>query len=98
MTQQVKDLALSLLWLLSLLWHGFNPWSGNFPTPRQKPKEKKKKSNYMTAKWPGLELREGSEQGAGMAGLFGVMAMFSILILVGFHDWPKLIDLYTSNE
>ena len=69
-----------------------------FPHASGTAKGKKKKSNYMTAKWPGLELREGSEQGAGMAGLFGVMAMFSILILVGFHDWPKLIDLYTSNE
>ena len=26
----VKDLALSLLWLESLLWHRFNPWPGNF--------------------------------------------------------------------
>ena len=26
MAQQVKDLALSLLWLRSQQWHGFNPW------------------------------------------------------------------------
>ena len=26
----VKDVALSLLWLGSLLWHGFDPWPGNF--------------------------------------------------------------------
>ena len=26
----VKDLELSLLWLGSLLWHGFNPWPRNF--------------------------------------------------------------------
>ena len=31
--QWVKGLALSLLWLRSLLWHGFNPWSGNFCMP-----------------------------------------------------------------
>ena len=29
--QWVKDLALSLLWLCLLLWHGFIPWPGNFP-------------------------------------------------------------------
>ena len=28
--QQVEDLVLLLLWLRSLLWHGFNPWPGNF--------------------------------------------------------------------
>ena len=28
--QWVKDLALSLQWLGSLLWHGFNPWLRNF--------------------------------------------------------------------
>ena len=27
--QQVEDLALSLLWLRLLLWHGFKPWPGN---------------------------------------------------------------------
>ena len=30
MSQQVKDLALSLLWLWLLLKRGFNPWPGNF--------------------------------------------------------------------
>ena len=31
--QQVKDLVLSsLLWLWLLLWHGFDPWPGNFHT------------------------------------------------------------------
>ena len=24
--QRVKDLVLSLLWLRSLVWHGFDPW------------------------------------------------------------------------
>ena len=28
--QWVKDSALSLLWLRSLLWHRFDPWPGNF--------------------------------------------------------------------
>ena len=27
--QQVKDLALSLLWLRLLVWHGFYPWQEN---------------------------------------------------------------------
>ena len=26
----VKDLVLSLQWLRSLLWHGFDPWPMNF--------------------------------------------------------------------
>ena len=26
----IEDLALSLLWLRALLWHGFHPWPGNF--------------------------------------------------------------------
>ena len=30
MAQQVKDGALSLLWLGSLLWHRFDPWPRNF--------------------------------------------------------------------
>ena len=29
----VKDPALSLLWLLLQLWHGFNPWPRNFYMP-----------------------------------------------------------------
>ena len=30
MAQRVKELALSLQQLESLLWHGLNPWPGNF--------------------------------------------------------------------
>ena len=30
---QVKDPALSLLWLGWLLWYRFNPWPGNFHMP-----------------------------------------------------------------
>ena len=39
---QVKDLALSLLWLRLLLWHGFDPWPRNFHMPWVLPKKKKK--------------------------------------------------------
>ena len=38
--QQVKDLALSLQWLWSLLWHGFDPWPRNFHMPQVWPKIK----------------------------------------------------------
>ena len=31
MAQKVKDPALSLQWLGSLLWHGFNPWPWELP-------------------------------------------------------------------
>ena len=48
----VKDLALSLLWLRSLLWWGFDPWPGNFCMPwawQKKKKKKKKKRAEETA-------------------------------------------------
>ena len=34
MAQQVKELALSLLWTCLQLWHGFDPWPKNFQMPR----------------------------------------------------------------
>ena len=54
MAQRVKDLALSQWQLGLLLWHGFNPLSGNFHMarvwPKRKKKEKKKRStlHYVT--------------------------------------------------
>ena len=42
MVQQVKDPALSLLWLASLLWRGFSPWPGNFHMLWVQPKRKNK--------------------------------------------------------
>ena len=33
MAQWVGNLALSLLWLLIHLWHGFDPWPGSFCMP-----------------------------------------------------------------
>ena len=42
----VKDLALSLLWLRSLLWCGFDPWPGHFSMAQAQPKKKKKKGAY----------------------------------------------------
>ena len=39
-SQWVKDLALSLLWLWLLLWFGFDPWPGNFHMPQMQPKKK----------------------------------------------------------
>ena len=48
MAQQVKDPALSLLGLGSLLWCGFHPWPGNFHMPWAQPKRTKerKKNQY----------------------------------------------------
>ena len=43
--QQLKDLALSLLWLESLPWYGFDPWPWNFHMPQEQPKKKKKKNH-----------------------------------------------------
>ena len=51
MAQQVKDPALSLLWLWLQLWRWFDPWPGNFHMPQgwQKKKKKKKKSRISLA-------------------------------------------------
>ena len=38
-TQQVKNLALSLQQLGSLLWHGFDPWPGKFFMLQAQPKK-----------------------------------------------------------
>ena len=40
--QWVKDMALSLEWLGSLLWLGFDPWPRNFHVSQAWPKKKKK--------------------------------------------------------
>ena len=36
--QRLKDLALLLQWLQSLLWYRFDPWPGNFHMPQVQPK------------------------------------------------------------
>ena len=41
----IKDLELSLLWLRSLLWHGFDPWPENFCMPQLWKEPKKLKNN-----------------------------------------------------
>ena len=42
MAQQVKDLALSLQGLRSLLWHEFHPWPENLQVLSMQAKKKKK--------------------------------------------------------
>ena len=49
--QRVKDLALSLLCVWSLLWHGFNPQLENVCMPRVQ--EKKKERKEMVESGPG---------------------------------------------
>ena len=63
MGQKVKGLALALRGFGLLLWHSFDPWTGNFHTLCVQSEEKKKK------KKSGL-FREGSEgrgPGKGLA-------------------------------
>ena len=43
----VKDPALSLQCLRLLLWHRFEPWSGDFYMPKAWPKRKKKEGTCM---------------------------------------------------
>ena len=58
MPQRVKDLALSLQQLQLLLWGGFDPWLRNFPMPRARQKEKKKKEmQFLPPDGPQVELR-----------------------------------------
>ena len=40
MAQQVKVPVLSLQWLGSLLWQGFDSWPRNFHLPQARPKKK----------------------------------------------------------
>ena len=56
--QQVKDLVLSLQWLRSLLWHGFNPWPGNFHMLQVQPKKKKKNEGKIKTFLHKQKLRE----------------------------------------
>ena len=39
--QQAKDLALSLQWPRTLLWHGFDPWLVNLHKPLAQPNKTK---------------------------------------------------------
>ena len=43
--QRVKDPSLWMQWLGSLLWHGFESWSGNFHMPQARPKQTKRAQN-----------------------------------------------------
>ena len=45
MAQQVKDLALSLLQLGLLLWHGFDPWPWELPHATGEAKKELKKAS-----------------------------------------------------
>ena len=47
MSQQIKDTALSLLWIWLLLWLGSHPWPRNLYMPWAEQKEKKKKKVYI---------------------------------------------------
>ena len=47
MTYWVKDLALSLQWLILLMWRGFDPWPRNFHMLQAWPKEKNKEKEKI---------------------------------------------------
>ena len=47
MAQSVKDPALSLQQLQSLLWCRSDPWPGNFCVPQVQPKKKNKKQTNV---------------------------------------------------
>ena len=62
--QWFKDLALSLLWLRSLLWHRVDPWPGNFYMPQVWPKKKKKRERD-TLETNARGVQDGAGEGAG---------------------------------
>ena len=47
MVQQIKDPALSLLWVRSLLWHEFDTWPRELPHAIDVPPQKKVKRMKM---------------------------------------------------
>ena len=55
-TQWVKDLALSLQRLRSLLWQGLGPWPGTLHMPHVQPKERERKKERDMYKLPPLLL------------------------------------------
>ena len=65
MTQWIKDLTLSLLWLRLLLWRRFNPWPRNFHTPWVQPKQanKKKKVKRELTEWEKIFANKATDKG-----------------------------------
>ena len=59
MAQWVKDPMLSLQPLRSLLWHGFNPWSGNFHLAWAQSKKQKMKKEKRQEEEEDEEEEEG---------------------------------------
>ena len=57
MVQQVKNSALSLLWLWVLLWCKFDPWSGNSPCHGCGQKKKKNKLSPKLAEGRRQQIR-----------------------------------------
>uniref|UniRef100_A0A8D1ZI69 Acyl-CoA thioesterase 11 n=1 Tax=Sus scrofa TaxID=9823 RepID=A0A8D1ZI69_PIG len=55
--QWVKDLASSLQWLSSLLWHGFDPWPGNLSMLHAWPKKKKEEGESLCKEMQFLKLQ-----------------------------------------
>ena len=53
---------LSLQWLRSLLWHGFDPWPGNFCMSQEQPKEGRKERR-KEGKKERERRREGGKEG-----------------------------------
>ena len=71
MAQQVKDLALLLLWLGSLMWRRFNPWPRNFHMPHIWTKQKVKNTSPERARGAETERRRpvwGAQRASGRAG------------------------------
>ena len=51
MAQQVKDAALPLQWLGSLLWCGFLPWPRNFQMPWTLPSKRRGRGEEDGSSW-----------------------------------------------
>ena len=73
MSQGVKDLALSLLWLWLLLWHGFDPWPGNFCMLWTWPRTKKTQNKTQLFRFPFLPEAQGPKHGCLSSPLVSVL-------------------------
>ena len=83
MAQQVKDLALPLQWLGSLLWCGLEPWPGNFHLLQVWPKEKK-----MTCPDPLRVVTSLKESAGARTELFHPLVTPSRLLGMSHHPAP----------
>ena len=77
MAPQVKDLVLSLLWLRSLVWHGFDPWPGKLHMLQARPQGKKEEKGGRQNLYWTVQARRLACLGGSVPGLSGHRPAFA---------------------